>query len=182
MKTRQVATFFGNEFVVPKNIQRIDNPKSNTYGWQVRFGRWVFISDRTNDGSGSHASLAAAIEELTRRMKVLPAPTGLRTDSNKNKSSELPVGISGPTERTRKERRVVQYYFQVTYPVFGCKPANRSVYIATENTISQEKYDMALSKATAMREKGAGKFREESDRAMRSQAKESLPLSPFVDR
>ena len=75
-----------------------------------------------------------ASEELGKRIAKLPAPTGLRTDAMSRKTNDLPVGISGPVTRYRPGHKSAQYYLQVTYPVTGAKPANKSIYIATENT------------------------------------------------
>lgn len=168
MKFRDVITAFGYTFSVPTNIQRIDH--KHTHGWQIRFGRWQFFADHSNDGSGSEKALLVATEELRDRMMKLPARTGLRVDSNQNKSSDLPVGISGPIERVRPGRKSIQYYFQVTFPVAGEKPVNRSVYIATENTMTQERYDFALSKAIALREAGVRRFKLGATKAMRAEA------------
>ncbi|MBK7146914.1 MAG: hypothetical protein IPH76_17625 [Xanthomonadales bacterium] len=119
MKLRDCTTAFGHTFSVPTNIQRIDH--KHTHGWQLRFGRWQFFADHSNDGSGSEKALHLATEELRKRMMKLPAPTGLRVASNQNKSSDLPVGVSGPIERSRPRRNFIQYYFQVTFPVVGEK-------------------------------------------------------------
>ncbi len=169
MKVRSLTTAFDEAFEVPKNIVRLDH--KSTRGWQVRFGRWAFFADHTNDGSGSEQALQLATAELKRRMLKLPAATGLRVDASPHKSSDLPVGVSGPTERTRQGRNTVQYYFQVTHPVIGGKSINRSVYIATENTFTQEKYDAALSKAISMREAGVRRFKLAATKAMRAEFK-----------
>lgn len=169
MKVRKVVTSFGDAFDVPSNIVRLDG--KNTHGWQVRFGRWAYFPDQTKDGSGAGEALRLATEELRERMLRLPAPTGLRTDPNRNKTTDLPVGVSGPTQRIRKGRNTVQYYFQVTFPVTGGKPANRSIYIATENTMTQELYDRALMKAITLRDEGVRRFQAAATLAQKAAAK-----------
>lgn len=170
MKSRSWVTIFGDTFDVPTHIQRIDISRSRTHGWQVRLGLWQYFSDNSPDGSGSARAFDEAVSELKRRMKTAEAPTGLRSEVNKNKSSDLPVGISGPTSRTRAGRASIQYYFQVTYPVAGDKPNNRSVYIATENTMTQEKYDSALAKAISIRDAGVRKMKSAANARMRLDA------------
>ncbi|HET6912172.1 MAG TPA: hypothetical protein VFH71_02385 [Rhodanobacteraceae bacterium] len=168
MKLRRLITAFGEAFEVPSNIVRLDH--QHTHGWQLRFGRWMFFADHTADGTGAKQALEAATEELKRRMLKLAAPTGIRAHQNRNKSNDLPVGVSGPAKRIRNGQTIIQYYFQVTYPVAGGKPANRSVYIGTENTITQERYDAALSKAGLMRDAGVRRFKLAATKAMRAEA------------
>lgn len=80
-------------------------------------------------------------------------------DQVERKVSDLPLGISR-AERRRKGRTTLQFYYQVTFPVFGGKPVNKQVYIATENTLTVEKQQVALAKALAMRAEGERLFRE----------------------
>jgi hypothetical protein len=161
--TRTITTSFGQDFEVPSHIVRIDSKR--THGWQLRFGQWKMYSDHSQDGSGAGRALEEAKRELLERQGTLDAATGLRTKPNKNKSSQMPVGISGPAERLRRGKNVVHYYFQVTYPVYGKNPANKSVYIGTENTV-WERYDAALKKAIQLREKGVKQFKTETTGAM----------------
>jgi len=149
MKYRKGKIFTGRAFLVPEHIVRLDD--GAMHGWQLRYGEWTLFSDHSSDGSGAKAALENAKKELMRRIDTLPAPTGLRGVINSNKSSRLPVGVSGPTGRRRKGRNVIQYYFQVVIPRHDDKPTNKSVYIGTENTISKEKRDTALAKAVSLR-------------------------------
>lgn len=113
--------------------------------------KWKTFSDHTTDGSGTAEAHAAAIKELYRRIERLPAPTGLRRESNSSKNYGLPVGISGPIARTRKGRRVAEYNVGVTIPRHGDKPTNGNVYIGTGNTVADERLVAALAKAVDMR-------------------------------
>lgn len=173
MKCREVVIFYGHRFQVPENIQRLDS--RNTRAWQLRYGKWKTFSDHTTDGTGAEAALAAAIEELQHRIFRLPAPTGLRQEPNASKSNGLPVGISGPISRTRKGRRVAEYNFGVTIPRFGEKPTNANVYIGTENTITDERYEEALAKAIDIRKKAERAYQGAATKAKRAanQSKES---------
>ena len=166
MKYREVAIFSGHCFKVPEHIQRLDT--RNTRAWQLRYGKWKTFSDHTSDGSGAATALAAAIEELHKRIDHLPAPTGLRRERNSSKNNELPVGISGPIARTRKGRRVAEFNFGVTIPRFGDKPTNKNVYIGTENTITDERYELALAKAVDIRKKSEKAYQAAATRAKRA--------------
>jgi hypothetical protein len=165
MKYRDAVIFSGHHFKVPEHIQRLDS--RNTHAWQLRYGVWNIFSDHTNDGSGAKAALALAIEELQKRINRLPAPTGLRTESNSSKSNDLPVGISGPIARTRKNRRAVEYNFGVSIPRFDSKPTTGNVYIGTENTITEERYKQALAKAVDMRAKAVKAYQAAKTKAKR---------------
>ncbi len=156
MNYREVEIFSGHRFQVPEHIQRLDS--KNNRGWQLRYGKWLSFSDGTTDGSGAAAALALAIDELHRRIQRLPAPTGLRQEASANKSSDLPVGISGPIRSVRKNRRVAEYNFGITIPRFGDKPTTGHVYIGTDNTITDERYEEALAKAIDMRAKAEKAF------------------------
>ena len=106
MKYRDVTIFSGQKFTVPQNVQRIDHLA--THGWQLRYGGTKLFSDHTSDGSGAAASLEAATKELLRRIAKLPAPSRLQQKPNHNKTSDLPVGISGPIVRQRAGARVTR--------------------------------------------------------------------------
>ena len=167
MNSRKQVLGSGQAFDVPKYIVRLDS--NRTHGWQLRIGQWKLFSDHSNDGSGAQASLDLATQELARRIVRLPAPTRLRSDVLSSKVSELPLGIS-PAERHRPGKNFAQYYYQVTYPVVGRRAVNKSVYIATENTLTKEKQEAALAKAIAMRDAALRKFRQAANRAQREQA------------
>lgn len=152
MKYRKVEIFTGKSFRVPEHIQRIDH--ESTHGWQLRYGkRTKMFSDFSADGKGARAALALAEAELLRRIDALPAPSRLRRDVSANKSTDLPVGVSGPIARQRAGRNFAEYSFGVTIPRFGAKPTNRSVYIGTESTYSEERVALALAKAIELRNK-----------------------------
>lgn len=166
MKYRDVVIFSGHRFQVPEHIQRLDS--KNTRAWQLRYGKWKTFSDHTADGSGAEAALAAAIEELHKRIDRLPAPTGLKQENSSSKNNDLPVGISGPVSRTRKGRRVSEYNFGVTIPRFGDKPTTANVYIGTENTMTDERYEVALAKAVDIRKKAERAFQAAATKAKRT--------------
>ena len=181
MEFRQRTLFNGQTFDVPRYIVRLDT--RNTHGWQVRYGKWKYFADGIGggsadgsaggsadgsaDGGGAAAALLQATAELARRIAKLPAPTGLRQRAADGKANDLPVGISGPTARRREGDSFTQYYLQVNYPVAGAKPANRSVYVGTENTVTPEKYSQALAKAIALRDSGVRKFKLATTKAQR---------------
>ena len=173
MKFREVVIFSGHKFQVPEHIRRLDSKRN--CAWQLRYGKWKTFSDHTTDGSGAEAALALATEELQKRIHRLPAPTGLRQEPNASKTNDLPVGISGPIARTRKGRRVAEYNFGVTIPRFGDKPTNANVYIGTENTITDERYEEALAKAVDIRLKAERAYQSAATKAKRAanQPKES---------
>ena len=166
MNYREVVIFSGQRFQVPEHVQRLDS--KNTRAWQLRYGKWMTFSDHTTDGSGAGSALAKAIEELHKRINRLPAPTGLKQGNSASKNNDLPVGISGPISRTRKGRRVAEYNFGVTIPRFGDKPTNTNVYIGTENTITDERFDAALAKAVDIRKKAERAFQAAATKAKRA--------------
>ena len=168
MEYRQREIFTCQAFDVPTHIVRLDSKK--THGWQLRYGKWRLFSDHSNDGTGAPGALAAATAELAKRITKLPAPTGLRTEVNSGKTSDLPVGVSGPISRRRVGHSALQYYLQVTFPIPDGKPVNRSVYIATENTLTPEKYQAAIAKAISIRDSGVRKFKLAATKSKREQA------------
>ena len=165
MKNRDVVIFSGHRFKVPEHIQRLDYKRN--HAWELRYGKKKTFSDHTTDGSGAKAALALAIEELKKRIDRLPAPTGLRKEANSSKNNDLPVGISGPIARTRKNRRAVEYNFGVTIPRFDAKPTTGNIYIGTENTITKERYKQALAKAVDMRAKAVKAYQAAKTKAKR---------------
>ncbi|MDO8810566.1 MAG: hypothetical protein Q7J38_00865 [Gallionella sp.] len=173
MKYRECSIFTGATFLVPDNIQRIESQghgtSGATYGWQVRYGEnEPFFGDHTSDGSGAEASLAEATKELIRRVHLFDAPTKLKRNISSTKTNDLPTGISGPQVRIRKNRKVSEYSFQVVIPRFDDKPANKMVYIGTENTFTDARYDEALAKAIAFRNKAAEAYQEAATKARRA--------------
>lgn len=169
MKFRDVVIFSGKKFTVPQGIQRIDT--RSTHGWQVRYGGTKFFSDHTPDGSGAKASLEVATKELLRRIAQLPAPSLLQRNPSGHKTSNLPVGISGPIVRQRAGSNVRSCSFSVLLPQFGSAPRCSSVYIGTENTYSVERYHAAVEKAVEMRREAEASYELAATRAKRAAAK-----------
>jgi hypothetical protein len=169
MKFRDVVIFNGKKFKVPQGIQRIDTRA--THGWQVRYAGTKLFSDHTPDGSGAKASLERAQLELARRIAKSPAPTLLQKRPSESKSSNLPVGISGPIVRQRAGARVRSCSFSVLLPRFGQAPRCSSVYIGTENTYTVERYQAALEKALEMRQAAEKAYEQATTKAKRASAK-----------
>lgn len=169
MKTRAVKIFTGATFRVPEHIQRIDS--YHTHGWQLRYGKSKMFSDHSNDGSGARQALKLATAELKKRIEKLAAPSGLRRGIGSNKTSDLPVGISGPIVRQRAGRNTRDASFGVSLPRFGMKPTTRNVYIATENTYTVEKYKRALVKAIALRKAAEKAYQAAATKAKRESAR-----------
>jgi len=166
MKVRDVVIFSGARFEVPQGIQRIDHRA--THGWQLRYGGTKLFSDGTPDGKGARAALAQATKELLDRIARLPAPSKLQREPSENKTSDLPVGISGPVVRLRKGATVRDCSLSVSLPRFGELPRRRSVYIGTENTYTVEKYNLALAKAIRLRELAERTYQREATKAKRA--------------
>jgi hypothetical protein len=169
MKVREIVIFSGDHFTVPQGIQRIDHRA--THGWQLRYGGTKLFSDHTPDGSGASAALAKATRELLARIARLPAPSKLQREPNQNKSSDLPVGISGPVVRLRRGGRVRDCSLSVSIPRFGDTPRRRSVYIGTENTYTVRKFNAALARAIEMRDEAEAAYQRAATRAKRADAK-----------
>ena len=169
MKVREILIFSGQTFRVPQGIQRIDH--RSTHGWQLRYGGTRLYSDHTTDGSGAAAALENATQELLRRIATLPAPSRLQQAPSQNKSSGLPPGISGPVVRLRAGGRVRDCSLTVLIPRFGDKPLRRTVYIGTENTYTEARYEAALQRAIAMRAKAEAAYAEAATRLKRAEAR-----------
>lgn len=169
MKFRDVVIFNGKKFTVPQGIQRIDTRA--THGWQVRYAGTKLFSDHTSDGSGAKDSLARAQAELARRIAKMPAPSLLQKRPSESKTSDLPVGVSGPIVRQRKGSRVRSCSFSVLLPRYGMSPRCSSVYIGTENTYTIERYHAALEKAVALRSAAEATYELAATKAKRAAAK-----------
>ena len=166
MKLRDVVIFSGARFEVPEGIQRIDHRA--THGWQLRYGGTKLFSDFTPDGSGAARSLGKATRELLARIAKLPAPSKLQKEPSEHKSSDLPVGISGPIVRTRHATGLRDCSFLVSVPRYGQTPRRRTVYIGTENTYTAEKYHAALARAIEIRREAEEAYQREVTRAKRA--------------
>lgn len=176
MKFRDVIIFNGKQFTVPQGIQRIDTRA--THGWQVRYGGTKLFSDHTRDGSGAAASLERAKKELAQRIARMPAPSLLQKRPSESKTSDLPVGISGPIVRKREGSAVRSCSLSVLLPRYGHPPRCSSVYIGTENTYTVERYLAALEKAVAMRQEAEALYEAAATKARRAGAKALRPGSP----
>jgi hypothetical protein len=169
IKFRQIEIFNGQTFEVPQGIQRIDHRA--THGWQLRYGGTKLFSDHTNDGSGAAASLAKATKELLKRIATMPAPSLLQRGPSQNKTSGLPVGISGPVVRLRRGGRTRDCSLSVLIPRYGEKPRRRTIYIGTENTYTIERYHQALERAIEMRKAAEEAYERATTRAKRAAAR-----------
>ena len=166
MKFRTITLPYGTRCRVPEHIQRIDS--HSTHGWQLRYGTPTrFFSYRSHDNKGARAALALAIVELRARVKKLPAPTGLQKRVSAHKQNDLPVGISGPILRQRRGSSVQECSFSVNLPRFGQKPLRRSVYIASKNTYTKERYEKALNTAIELRKAAEEEYQKEATAAKR---------------
>lgn len=166
MKLRDVVIFSGARFEVPEGIQRIDHRA--THGWQLRYGGTKLFSDFSTDGSGAARALEKATRELLARIARLPAPSKLQKEPSGHKSSDLPVGISGPVVRVRRATGLRDCSFLVSVPRYGDKPRRRTVYIGTENTYSVDKYRQALARAIEIRREAEEVYQREATRAKRA--------------
>ena len=169
MKTRDVVIFNGKKFKVPQGIQRIDHRA--THGWQLRYGGTKLFSDGSQDGTGAAAALRAATDELLKRIAKLPAPSRLQRAPNENKSTDLPVGISGPIVRTRPGAKVSECNLLVSLPRYGEPPKRSTIYIGNENTYTVQRFEDALARAIKLREQAELTYRRDATRAKRADAK-----------
>jgi len=169
VKTRTVTLFSGHVFEVPQGIQRIDHRA--THGWQLRYGGTKLYSDGSNDGSGAEASFRLAVKELLRRIATLPAPSLLQRGPSVNKRSGLPVGISGPIVRNRRDSDLRDCSLAVLLPRWGQSAQRRNVYIGTENTYTHARYKEALKEALALRQAAVEAFERAATRARRAEAR-----------
>ncbi len=170
MKFRTVNIFSGHVFEVPQSVQRIDHRA--THGWQLRYGGTKLYSDHSNDGSGAAESLRLATKELLKRMATLPAPSLLQRGPSASKSSNLPVGISGPVVRQRRGSALRDCSLAVLIPRFGEKPQRRSIYIGTENTYTVARFKAALARAIEMRREAEEAYEAATTKDKRAQVRE----------
>lgn len=169
MKTRQVTLHTGEQFTVPRGIQRIDS--NDTHGWQVRYQGTRFFSDGQQ---GAARALDLAIKELQQRIHALPAPAMLQQGPSSHKTSDLPAGISGPIlvpARKGSRRRTASAVLSVLLPRFGQTPLVKSIYIGTERTYSDERFERALEKAIQMRAEVEQRYEATATRARLQQAR-----------
>lgn len=143
MKSNRKLKIGRHVFDVPPRIQRVPG------GWQVRYAGTLLFSDGE---PGPRASFAAAVAELQSRYAASPpkAASSVRVAPLSHKTTDLPAGISGPV-LIHKPGRAAYAEFKVTLPRAGKPNRGTSVYIASESTWSQERYDNALDKALRLR-------------------------------
>jgi hypothetical protein len=168
MKSRDLVLPTGERFSVPQYIYRID--RLSTHGWQLRYDGSALFSDRSPPCNGPEDSLALAIRELMRRLSQSPMPTMLRKNVAKHKRLDLPVGISGPVVRYRARNNIHESRLSVLLPRFGQAAKRASVYISTEKSYTEAKFERALQKAIAMREEASIAYREAELTASRAMA------------
>lgn len=169
MKTRQVTLRTGEQFTVPRGVQRIDS--DDTHGWQVRYQGTKFFSDGQQ---GAARALDLAIKELQQRITSLPAPAMLQKLPSAHKTSDLPPGISGPIlvpARKGSRRRTASAVLSVLLPRFGQTPLVKSIYIGTERTYTDERFERALDKAMQMRAEVEERYEAHATRARLQQAR-----------
>lgn len=160
MEYRLVTLSNGKTVKVMRRIQRIDS--KSTHGWQVRHKGTKFFSD---GDEGYKVSLKNAEAELVERIRTESGEfTRIRQTQQKNKKTDLPVGITGPQLRVRKGR-FFYAQFQVLLPVYGKANRHTSVYIASERTWTQKHYDKALAKAIKIRDEAAEEYRRKEAQA-----------------
>ena len=63
---------------------------------------------------------------------------------------------------------MAEYNFGVTVPRFGDKPTNVNVYIGTENTTTDERYEEALAKAVDIRKKAERAYQSAATKTKRA--------------
>ena len=138
-------------FMVPRHIQRIDiheDDKAGTHGWQVRWDGTKFFSDAANGKRDPEGSLARSERHLR---SIYTGPrTRLRETEHKDKKHR--TGIAGVqlAYRRRKDRQIAEVYLRVNPPRQGGVP--RSIYVGTENTVTQARMQLALKKARTLRD------------------------------
>ena len=165
MKYKIVKIYNDEQFEVPESIQRLDSKKNRA--WQLRYGTWKTYSDGKYGEQGAKGALDAATDELQRRIQELDAPTSLKQIASSSKVSGLPLGISGPVIYTRKGRAVPELNLGVSTPRFGKTATNNNIYIGTETTATDERFQKALEKAIAMREAAVEKYQQDATNAKR---------------
>ena len=142
MKATRQLTIESQVLNVPARIQRCGK------GWQVRYLGTKLYSDGTE---GPRKALQAAVRDLEARYEATPPKDriGVRVVPLKHKTSKLPPGISGPVLTRRRGQLCAE--FKVSLPRRGRPNGGTTVYIASESTWSQQRYDTALAKALAIR-------------------------------
>ena len=149
MKTRQVTIASGANFTVPQGVQRLDS--KSTKGWQVRYHGTKYFPDGI---AGPEKALESATRELLRRIATLPAPVSLRRTVSPSKTSNLPVGISGPILVGNTGSEVQSAVLSVLIPRFGEANQVKQIHIGTSQTYTKTRYRAALAKAVHRQDVG----------------------------
>ena len=161
MKTRTITLASGQRMRVPENIVRLDGAR--LAGWQVRYHGTRYFAD----GQGTpRASLRLATAELERRIQSHPAPVRLKRAQQRNKLSDMPLGISGPVVRRRGT--FMEASLLVAMPRYGKKAIRGTVYLGTENTYTAARYKAGLARAIKMRETAELVYQLDATRARRA--------------
>ncbi len=162
MKYRTVKLANGETFTVPQGIQRLDS--ASTHGWQVRCDGTKFFAD--GPLGDPRASLINAVGELIARMASTPGASPLRAHTARHKTTDLPVGLSGPIVRTRRGRSPVAE-LSVLLPRLGKTPRIKSIYIGSQNTYSIDRFEAAVDKGVALRQQAIETYELDVRRARR---------------
>lgn len=162
MKYRPVTLPDGTEHTVPQGIQRIDT--RSTHGWQVRYQGTKFFSD--GPSADTRQSLIKATRELIQRLATLTAPSGLKRQASPHKSTDLPPGISGPIVRERPGR-APSAALSVLVPRYGKSAENKTVYIGSQNTYTEDRYRAALAKGLEIRARAIERYEQDAANARR---------------
>lgn len=153
LKSREVVVNGYGVFQVPKHINRVESRDGRTRGWQIRVNREgayfsKLFSDSLYGNMTPRASLIAAMDYLD-AMRLEPY---VKEYPNMPGSEwNFGVGIRLVTRKRNRDGRL-DYYLEVS----AIDPALHSpkrFYVATESTLSKEKFFAPLSKARVHRAK-----------------------------
>ena len=155
-------------YLVPRYINRVDcypqqKGKGETHGWQLRYKKLSLFYSDGKYRSPRHA-LEAAKSDLKRGYIVAEHRDNpsqkIHKKVNKPKKIKLIPGVrlfsncpKVKDKKTGKEigRKVKHYYISIIVPVFDQKRRQVVKYIATENTLSQERINHILDLALSFR-------------------------------
>jgi hypothetical protein len=90
----------------------------------------------------------------------------LRTKPQSNKTTDMPVGISGPFVSTGKGR-VMFAELGVVLPVYGQPSRIKKIYIGSVNTYSPERYRAAEARAIELRDQAVKTYERDAKRAQK---------------
>lgn len=140
LKKRKVKTLIG-EMECLQYIVRIEIESSHTYGWQVRFNKpFVFFSDKSyskTTGKGVRLSYKEAVKYLESIYVNDYRKHTLKKEIRASKQDKtLPVGVSFNADYSR---------FQISFPVFGSKTLNKTLYVKKDLSNYKKKMKEAIS-------------------------------------